>query len=68
MAMTTLKARLLQNDLLFSFNLNYPKDFAEILVQTENYAQAEEVWNRQGENFDSRSQPNVRLEKKKDYR
>ena len=66
-AMTALKARFLQNDLLFSLNLNYLKDFIEILKWVERYAQAKKAWDQQGENLDGGSQSNVGKEKKKDY-
>ena len=64
--MTALKARLLQNN-LFSLNLNYLKDFIEILKWVERYAQAKKAWDQQGENLDGGSQSNVGKEKKKDY-
>ena len=43
-AMIALKVGLLQNYLLFSLNLNYSKDFNEMLEQAERYAQVEEAW------------------------
>ena len=51
MVMTVLKIELQQNDLLFSLNLNYPKDFAKMLEWVENDALAEEAWDRWRENL-----------------
>ena len=64
--MNMLKASLQQNN-LFLLNLNYPRDFVEMLERTKNYAQVEEAWDRQGENLDGGSQQNIEWEKKKDH-
>ncbi|XP_073116201.1 uncharacterized protein [Elaeis guineensis] len=66
-AMTALKVRLLQNDLLFSLNLNYPKNFTKVLERAERYAQVDEAWDWQGENFGGGLQSNDGQGRKKDY-
>ena len=48
--MTALKVGLLQNDLLFSLNKMYSKDFVEMLEQM-----LEQAWDQQGKNLDGGS-------------
>ena len=43
-AMAVLKGSLQKNDLLFSLEKRYPKDFADLLAWAEGYARAEEAF------------------------
>ena len=43
-AMATLKSSLQKNDLLFSLEKKYPKDFTDLLAQAEGYARAEKAF------------------------
>ena len=43
-AMAALKSGLQKNDLLFSLEKKYPKDFTGLLAQIEGYVRAEEVF------------------------
>ena len=49
--MTVFKIGLQQNDILYSLNLNYLKNFLEMLEWAENYAQADEAWDQQEKNL-----------------
>ena len=47
--MATLKGGLQKNDLLFSLEKKYPKDFADLLARVEGYARAEEAFKMKDE-------------------
>ena len=42
--MAALKSGLQKNDLLFSLEKKYPRDFADLLARAEGYARAEEAF------------------------
>ena len=42
--MTALKSGLQKNDLLFSLEKKYPRDFADLLARAEGYVRAEEAF------------------------
>ena len=48
-AMAALKGGLQKNDLLFSLEKKYPRDFANLLARAEGYAQAEEAFKMKDE-------------------
>ena len=48
-AMAALKGGLQKNDLLFSLEKKYPRDFANLLARAEGYAQAEEAFRMKDE-------------------
>ena len=47
--MAALKGGLQKNDLLFSLEKKYPRDFADLLAQAEGYARAEEAFKMKDE-------------------
>ena len=48
-AMAALKGGLQENDLLFSLEKKYPRDFADLLARAEGYARAEEAFKMKDE-------------------
>ena len=47
--MIALKGSLQKNDLLFSLEKKYPRDFADLLARAEGYARAEEAFKMKDE-------------------
>ena len=47
--MAALKGGLQKNDLLFSLEKKYPRDFADLLARAEGYARAEEAFKMKDE-------------------
>ena len=48
-AMAALKGGLQKNDLLFSLEKKYPRDFVDLLARAEGYARAEEAFKMKDE-------------------
>ena len=48
-AMAALKGSLQKNDLLFSLEKKYPKDFADLLARAKGYTRVEEVFKMKDE-------------------
>ena len=48
-AMAALKGGLQKNDLLFSLEKKYPRNFADLLAQAEGYVRAEEAFKMKDE-------------------
>ena len=47
--MVALKGSLQKNDLLFSLEKKYPRNFTDLLARTEGYARAEEAFKMKDE-------------------